>query len=131
MRLPNTFAVLGNQRGMTLVELLVVLIVLAILLLLATASYVGYRERANDSAAQSNIHGLIPSMQAYFVDQESYTGMTIDLLKTNYDAAIDPALYSFGSVAPAGTTYCVQSSSGSRTWRKNGPSAALERQPCP
>ena len=80
MRLPKTLAVPRNQRGMTLVELLVVLIVLAILLLLATASYLGYRERANDSAAQSNIHGLIPSMQAYFVDQESYTGMTIDLL---------------------------------------------------
>ena len=27
---------------------------------------------------------------------------TIDLLKTNYDAAIDPAVYSFGSVAPTG-----------------------------
>ncbi len=116
---------------MTLVELLVVLIVLAILLLLATASYLGYRERANDSAAQSNIHGLIPSMQAYFVDQESYTGMTIDVLKANYDAAISPAVYSFGSVAPSGTTYCVQSASGGRTWRKNGPSAAVERAPCP
>jgi type IV pilus assembly protein PilA len=131
VRLPETFAVLRNQRGLTLVELLVVLIVLAILLSLATASYLGYRERANDSAAQSNIHGLVPSMQAYFVDQETYTGMTLDLLKANYDAAIDPALYSFGSVAPAGTAYCVQSSSGGRTWRKNGPSAALERQPCP
>jgi type IV pilus assembly protein PilA len=131
VRLPETSAVLRNQRGLALVELLVVLIVLAILLSLATASYVGYRERANDSAAQSNIHGLIPSMQAYFVDQESYTGMTLDLLKANYDAAIDPAVYSFGSVAPAGTTYCVQSSSGGRTWRKNGPSAAPERAPCP
>jgi type IV pilus assembly protein PilA len=131
VRLPNTSAVLRDERGMTLVEMVIVVIVLGILVAIATASYMGYRERANDSAAQSNIYALVPSIQAYFVDHESYSGLTLDILKTSYDGGIDPGRYSFGTVAPAEGTYCVQTSSGGRTWRKNGPSADLERQPCP
>jgi prepilin-type N-terminal cleavage/methylation domain-containing protein len=115
VRPPKIHAVLRDQRGMTLIELVIVVIVLAILLMVATASYASYRERASDSAAQSNLYGI----------------MTIEVLKARYDAAIDPTLYSFGSVPPTATTYCIQSSSGDRTWRKNAPSAELERLPCP
>jgi type IV pilus assembly protein PilA len=131
VRLPNISVLLRDDRGMTLVELVIVVIVLGILVAIATASYIGYRERANDSAAQSNIYALVPSIQAYFVDNESYSGMTLDVLNASYDGGIDPGRYSFGTVAPAEATYCVQSSSGGRTWRKNGPSADLERLACP
>jgi type IV pilus assembly protein PilA len=117
---------------MTLVEMVIVVIVVGILLAIAISSYLGYRERANDSAAQSSLYVLFPSIQAYYVDHnESYSGMTFAELKANYDSGIDPARYSFGSVPPANGTYCVQSSSGDRTWRKNGPTAELERQACP
>jgi prepilin-type N-terminal cleavage/methylation domain-containing protein len=131
VRLPKTTAVLHDQRGMTLIELVIVMIVIAILLVIAASSYMGYRERASDSAAQANIHNVVPSIQGYYVDHDSYTGMTLDGLKAQYDAAIDPALYSFGTSPPAGETYCVHTTSGGRTWRKNGPAAELERLPCP
>lgn len=116
---------------MTLVEVVVVIIVIAILLVIATSAYMGYRERASDSAGQANIHGLVPSIQGYYVDHESYTGMTLEGLKADYDSGLDPTLYSFGSSPPAGDHYCVQTTSGGRTWRKNGPAAELERLPCP
>jgi type IV pilus assembly protein PilA len=123
-------AVKRDQRGFTLVEVLVVVIVIAILSLLALSMYIGYRERAHDAAAQENIHRLFPSVQAYFVDHDSYAGMTIAGLAA-YDAALDPSIYSLGTAAPTDTHFCAQSSSGGRTWRKNGPDAPLERQVCP
>lgn len=120
-----------DSRGFTLVEMLVVLIVIAILTTMALSAYLGYRNRAHDATAQENIHRLAPSISAYFVDHDSYSGMTIPNLTAAYDSSIDPALFSLGSVAPTQSTYCVQSSSSGRTWRKNGPTAPLERQPCP
>lgn len=120
-----------DERGFTLVEILVVIIVISILSMLALSAYIGYRERAHDAAAQENIHRLVPSIQGYFVDHDSYSGMTIAQLTTSYDAAINPALFSLGSGAPTQSTYCVQSSSSGRTWRKNGPTAALQSQSCP
>jgi Tfp pilus assembly protein PilE len=116
---------------MTLIEIVIVVIVLTALLLIAVSSYMGYRERASDTAAQSNIYQLVPSIQAYYLDHDSYSGMTLAGLKAEYDAAIDPGRYTFGSALPTESAYCVQTSSGGRAWRKNGPMADLERQPCP
>jgi prepilin-type N-terminal cleavage/methylation domain-containing protein len=124
-------AALRDERGFTLVEIVVVVIVLAILSAVAVSAYAGYRTRAHDAAAQENVYQIIPSIHAYFVDYDSYTGMTIPGLKSSYDSMIDPALYSLGSVAPTDSTYCIHSSSEGRTWRRNGPTAALEPQPCP
>jgi prepilin-type N-terminal cleavage/methylation domain-containing protein len=126
-----TPAVLRDERGFTLIEILVVIIVISILSTLALSAYIGYRDRAHNAAAQENIHRIVPSIQGYFVDHDSYSGMTIAALTTGYDSGINPALFSLGSVAPTQFTYCVQSSSSGRTWRKNGPTAALQSQACP
>jgi Tfp pilus assembly protein PilE len=116
---------------MTLVELIIVMILVAILVLIAVTAFRGYRDRANNAAAKENIYNVLPAISGYFVDHESYTGMTIAGLKAEYNAGINVGDYSLGSVPPSDTTYCIQSSSGDRTWRKNGPDADLEPQPCP
>lgn len=112
-----------------MIELLIVLIVIAILASVAVAMYHNYQERAHDAAAQERLYNLVPSMQGHFVDNNGYSGMTTAGLKASYDAAIDTSVYSFGTLTQ--TTYCVQTTAGGRTWRKNGPDARLEPQACP
>jgi prepilin-type N-terminal cleavage/methylation domain-containing protein len=127
----TTSAALRDERGLTLVELIIVMIVVAILALLTVTAFRGYRERAHDAAAKENLYIVLPAISGYFVDHDSYAGMTLTGLESEYNAGIDPTKYSFGSVPPSDTTYCIQSTSAGRTWRKNGPGAELEPQLCP
>lgn len=122
----------GDDRGMTLVELVIVMAIIAILLAVTVASYRGVREEADESAAEANIRVVLPSINAYYVDNHTYETMTLAGLKAVYDRGIDPAKYSFGS--PGNLTessYCIESTSGGETYRKAGPAVDIVPGSCP
>ena len=97
----------SGEAGFTLIELLMVLIIIGILLTIAVPSYLGFKDRANKSAAQANVRAGIPAVETYFADNNTYAGMDKTSL-AKYDAGIKV------SVASGATTsmYCIYDTVG-------------------
>src|SRR5262245_5330021 len=112
---------LASDEGFTLIELLVVIVILGILLAIAVPSYLGFKDRAEASAARSNVRAAVPAVEAYYSDNGKYTGMTTAILKANYDAGVKIN----GLSGLSTTSYCISATQGSHTFKKVGPSGVI------
>jgi type IV pilus assembly protein PilA len=62
-----------DERGFTLIELMVVVLIIGFLVVLALPTFIGARERAWDRAAQSDIRNAFAAERAYYSDTLTYT----------------------------------------------------------
>ena len=66
---------LSRQEGFTLIELLIVIVIIGILLAIAVPSYLGFKDRANKRATQSNLRAAVPTAEAFYSDNGTYNGL--------------------------------------------------------
>lgn len=126
-----------NNRGFTIVELLIVVVVIGILGAITIVSYTGIQNRAHDTAVESDIANLVKIIHIYEVDNGQFptagsklaqpnstlfTGINFKPSKSSYNTSTDNLFYCKGTVSGADTfNISLRSKSGAfYLYKSNG-----------
>ena len=92
-----------KQKGFTIVELLIVIVVIAILAAISVVAYTGIQNRASDSAVQSDVRNLAMKVMEYHAINGEYPhggsaavfpgGITLALSKQSYSGDTSNVYY--------------------------------------
>ncbi len=101
-----------DERGFTMVELMIVALIIGILIAIALPTFLGARSRAQNRAAQSDLRNTLVAAKTIYANNDSYLGATATGL-----AGVESAL-TFVTVASttAAPNVSVMTTPTANTW---------------
>lgn len=78
-----------REEGFTLIELLVVVIIIGILAAIAIPVFLNQRQKAWDSAVQSDLKNAATAQETYLTENDAYTDDVTDLANVGFNQGAD------------------------------------------
>jgi general secretion pathway protein G len=125
---------LAEETAFTFVELLVVLLIVGVLVGIAVPAYLNFEGKSQSTAAASDVRQAIPAANAYYVENNSYSGMSPNSLLSTYDSGLVISGGGSTGIVSAkpegnGRTYCISAVSGGRWAHYRGPGGSVTTDP--
>jgi type IV pilus assembly protein PilA len=96
-----------GEEGFTLIELMVVVLIIAILIAIAIPTFLGARQRAQDSAAKSDLRNALAAVKTFYTDTESYDVTAADLDDIEPSLTYDGTAGNIDIVSASDTEVCL------------------------
>jgi type IV pilus assembly protein PilA len=113
-----------NEKGFTLIELMIVIAIIGILAAIAIPQFSAYRKRAFNATAESDVRNLATAQEAYYVDNQSYANTATSLTGSygyfpsgNVNATVTGGLQTY--------TITAYHSTGDKTYSLIGPGGTV------
>ena len=115
-----------DQKGFTLIELMIVIAIIGILAAIAIPQFSAYRKRSYNSAAQSDLRNATTAQEAYFVDEQTYASAVASITGATFGLYLSQNVtLSVVAGSAGGYTMKAYHSSGDKTWSIVGPGGSL------
>jgi prepilin-type N-terminal cleavage/methylation domain-containing protein len=121
----KTLNIEKNEKGFTLIEIMIVVAIIGILSTIAVPFFLSYRDKAYDTTAKADLKNAMKFLDHYFLENDTYPATSDDLLAAGVNLSKDVSFttYSIGTFGDGQPTVHIhiQHSSSSNAWHANYP----------